>query len=202
LRLCSGFVPCTVRIRRRAEGVSVSKDVLLFSDYCQIHVFDQDTAESLGDLWGTDGPLAARYLAPGRDAAAIETAVNGYLVVAVEVTDGPPAVDAEVVLECSLHAGSGRMVLGSPTLPAEDGPTFDVPAGWLRLRVSMAWWPDEESLQVDTVAAGDLDEDSIPLYSRDKPSFEVLNRVRLQFWPAAPSEPALVRGWVGGTYKS
>ncbi|WP_156959670.1 hypothetical protein [Nocardia sp. BMG51109] len=182
----------------------MSKDVLLFSDYHQIHVFDRDMADDPCDLWGGDDPLAA-YLALGRDAVAVETGVNGYLVVAVEVADEPSAVgaDAEVVLECSLRADSGRVVLGSPTLPAADGPAFDVPAGWLRLRVSMAWWPDEwESLRVETVAADDLDEDSIPLYSRDKPSFEILNRVRLQLWPAAPSDPALVRGWVGGTYKS
>ncbi|MEV6102018.1 hypothetical protein [Nocardia sp. NPDC051981] len=182
----------------------MSKDVLLFSDYCQIHVFDQDTAEDVCGLWGPGDSPAGGYLALGRDAVAVETGVNGGLVVAVEVTDGPPALgaDAEVVLECSLHAGSGRMVLGSPALSPQDGPAFDVPAGWLRLRVSMAWWPDEESPRVDTVAAADLDEASIPLYSRDAPSFEVLNRVRLQFWPAGPSEPALVRGWVGGTYES
>ncbi|WP_431940583.1 hypothetical protein [Nocardia grenadensis] len=184
-----GFVGVT-------EGVSMSKDVLLFSDYHQIYVFDQGTAEDPCDLWDLDDAPAAGYLALGTDAVAIETGVNGYLVVAVEVTDGPPTVgaDAEVELECSLHAGSGRMVLGSPTLPPEDGPAFDVPAGWLRLRVSMAWEPEGTSLRVDTVAAGDLDEDSIPLYSRDTPSFEVFNRVRLQFWSAAASEPALVRG--------
>lgn len=184
----------------------MSKNVLLFSDYYQIHVFspDAENLESLWDLGGADDPQVGEYLALGGDAVAIQTGVNGYLLVAVEVTDGPPAAgtDAEIVLECSLRADSGRVVLGSPTLPAEDGPTFDVPAGWLRLRVSMAWSPDDQSPRVDTVAAGDLDVDSIPLYSRGEPSFEVLNRVRLQFWPAAASEPALVRGWVAGTYVS
>jgi hypothetical protein len=179
----------------------VAKDVLLFSDYHQIHVFDRDTAEDPSDLWGLDDTQAAGYLAVGRQAVAIQTGVNGYVVVAVEVTDGPPAVgtDAEIVLECSLRIDSGRVVLGSPTLPALDGPAFDVPAGWLRLRVSTAWLPDEERPRVGTVAAGDLDEDSIPLYSRDQPAFEVLNRVRLQFWPAVASGPALVRGWSADT---
>jgi hypothetical protein len=182
---------------------SVSKDVLLFSDYHQIHVFDQDTAVEPGDLWGPEEPAASGYLALGTDAVAISTEINGYVVVAVDVTAGPQPDDAgaEVVLECSLRSDSGRIVLGSPTLPTEDGPAFEVPAGWLRLRVSLAWWPDEEKPRVETVAADDLDEESIPLYSRDEPGFEVLNRVRLQFWPAARTEPVLVRGWVAGTYR-
>ncbi len=57
---------------------------------------------------------------------------------------GPPSLEpgADIVLECTLHAVSDRIILGRPALPAADCATFGVPVGWLRLCVTMAWWSD------------------------------------------------------------
>jgi hypothetical protein len=180
----------------------VSKDLLVFSDYDQIHVTDRG-ADDVPSGWHLEH-AASGYLAPEEDGAAIATGVNGYVTVAVEVIDGPPAVDGdvgEIVTECSFRVPSGQVVVGCPTTPLEDGPVVGVPAGWVRLRARLAWWPDAlEEPRTEVVAAGELDESSFPPYLVGVAAVEVSQRVRVQLWAAEPAGPLLVRGWVAGRY--
>ncbi|MGI5243958.1 hypothetical protein [Dactylosporangium sp. CA-139066] len=143
----------------------------LFSDYMQIELYDTACTAELADHWiGND------HVAPAGDAVAVMTGVNAPVVVTVEVLDAPPPPDADAfahVTECSLESPSGRLRLTCPTYGDDDGDRFDVPAGWLRLRVSLTHEPFTE----DPPAA-----DPLPL--------------RLQLWPAAgPQPPILVKGW-------
>lgn len=175
----------------------MSKDLLLFSDYNQIHILDRNSTVDPPDAWWRAHP-ASDYLAPEDDAVAIGTGVNGYVTVTVEVTDGPPTVDqdaAEVVAECSLRADSGQLIMTDPVSGREDAPLVSVPRGWLRLRTSLAWWPDPwKEPRTEVVDADNLDESSIPPYLRDEPTVKVLQRVRIHLWPAAPADPVLIKG--------
>ena len=152
----------------------------MFSDYHQIEVLDRASHVVLADYWSrTDHPLH-HHLALAEDAVAIGTGVNGYVTVAIDVTDGPPADDTnafEQVMECSLRADSGQLVVTSPTCGEDDGDRVDVPQGWLRLRISLTTLPD-----------GEFSEDDV-----DDPAR--WQRLRVQCWPAAPTDAILVKGW-------
>jgi hypothetical protein len=147
----------------------------LFSDYQQIELYDVACTAVLADQWAPSDNPWGDHVALAGDAVAILTGVNFPVVVTVDVADAPPAPDADAfehVVECSLQSPSGRLRLTSPTYGEDDGDRFDVPAGWLRLRISLIHSPfDEFSPGVDPV----------PL--------------RLQLWPSAPAPPELIKGW-------
>jgi hypothetical protein len=143
----------------------------LFSDYLQIELYDVASTALLADYWAPDdaNPLGDLFALAG-DAVAVYTGVNDHVVVTVEVLSAPPLPDAEafaVVAECSLRSPSGRLRLTSPTYGEDDGDRFDVPAGWLRLRVSLT----HELLAERSDAGGG----ALPL--------------RLQLWAAPGAEP-------------
>ena len=148
----------------------------LFSDYTQIELYDVASTALLADYWAPDdaNPLGDLFALAG-DAVAVYTGVNDHVVVTVEVHGAPPPSDAEafaVVAECSLRSPSGRLRLTSPTYGDDDGDRFDVPAGWLRLRVSLT-----HELMADRAETGG---GALPL--------------RLQLWAAPGSEPpALIK---------
>lgn len=146
----------------------------LFSDYQQIELYDVASTVLLADHWAPDeaNPLGDLF-AVGGDAVAIWTGVDDYVVVTVEVLAAPPTLAAAafaLVHECSLRSPSGRLRLTCPTYGEDDGDRFDVPAGWLRLRVSLT----RELLAEESETGGPF-----PL--------------RLQLWPAPPAPPVAVK---------
>jgi hypothetical protein len=149
-------------------------EFVLFSDYEQIELYDVASAALLADHWAPDGadPLGDLFALAG-DAVAIWTGVNDHVVVTVEVLAGPAPLDGDafaIVAECSLRSPSGRLRLTCPTYGEDDGDRFDVPAGGLRLRVS---------LTAELLAAQGRPGRPFPL--------------RLQLWPAPPAPPVVVK---------
>jgi hypothetical protein len=55
---------------------------------------------------------------------------------------------------------------------------FDVPQGWLRLRVAKS--------NLDQAYAFDIDSAKVP---------ETMERIRIQVWPAEPVESVVVKRW-------
>ncbi|MEV6320777.1 hypothetical protein AB0M45_06190 [Nocardia sp. NPDC051787] len=153
-------------------------ELTVFSDYQQIHLLDSASSTEVADQW-FDSALPD-HLALANDAIGIRTGLNGHVTVTIDVTDAPPADDKDAfgtVTECSLRADSGTLRLTCPTYGEEDGDLVTVPRGWLRLRVSLTRSPDD----------ADYDEDSDD--SAD------LQHIRIQCWPAEPSDAVLVKGW-------
>ncbi|NIH78924.1 hypothetical protein [Amycolatopsis viridis] len=144
----------------------MATDLTVFSDYRQIHLLDSGSSTELADQW-SDSALF-HYLALADDAIGIWTGVNGDVIVTIDVTDVAPADDKDafdIVTECSLRAASGALRLTSPTYGEDDGDLVTVPRGWLRLRLSLTRTPG------------------------DWP------HVRIQCWPAEPTDAVLVKGW-------
>jgi hypothetical protein len=164
----------------------LATELTVFSDYRQIHVLDGDSKADPADYWSRfDNPLHS-HLALAEDAVGIATGVNGYVTVTVEVTDGPPADDAnafEHVMECSLRANAGQLVVTAPTYGEDDGDRISVPGGWVRLRMSLARSPFDEQ---------QLDEGDGLV---DPAKWQ---RVRIQCWPAARTDAILIKGWDPG----
>jgi hypothetical protein len=152
----------------------VATEFTVFSDYHQIHIRDSGSGAELADYWSRfDNPLHS-HLALAEDAVGVATGVNGYVTVAVEVTNGPPGDDRDAfehVTECSVRADSGQLVVTAPTYGEDDGDRVGVPAGWLRLRISLTSSPFED------------EDPSGPQH------------VRVRCWPAAPADAVLVKGW-------
>ncbi|WP_330231292.1 hypothetical protein OHA40_01620 [Nocardia sp. NBC_00508] len=160
----------------------MTTELTVFSDYWQIHLLDSDSSTEVTDHW-LDSALLD-YLALADDAIGICTGVNDHVTVTIDVTDGPPADDKDAfdtVTECSLRADSGTLRLTSPTYGENDGDLVTVPTGWLRLRVSLTRSIDDE----------EYDEDS------DDPADR--RHIRIQCWPAEPSDAVLVKGWNSDT---
>ncbi|MEU7876279.1 hypothetical protein [Dactylosporangium sp. NPDC049140] len=149
-------------------------DFALFSGYEQIELYDVASGALLADHWAPDdaNPLGDLF-ALTDDAVAIWTGVNDHVVVTVEVLPAPAPLDVDafaIVAECSLRSPSGRLRLTCPTYGEHDGDRFDVPAGGLRLRVS-------------------LTHELLTAQSRTGSPFPL----RLQLWPAPPKPPVVVK---------
>ena len=149
-------------------------EFVLFSDYEQIELYDVASGATLADHWAPDdaNPLGDLF-ALADDAVAVWTGVNDHVVVTVEVLAAPAPPDGDafaIVAECSLRSPSGRLRLTCPTYGEHDGDRFDVPAGDLRLRVSLP----HELLAGHSGTGGPF-----PL--------------RLQLWPAPPTPPVVVK---------
>ncbi|WP_067839966.1 hypothetical protein [Nocardia lijiangensis] len=145
-------------------------ELTVFSDYWQIHLLDSDSSTFLADQW-LDSALLD-YLALDDDAIGIRTGVNGDVAVTIDVADVPPPDDKDsfdTVTECSLRADSGALRLASPAYGEDDGDLVTVPRGWLRLRVSLTRSPDSDPAD--------------------------WQHIRIQCWPAEPTDAVLVKGW-------
>jgi hypothetical protein len=157
---------------------TVATTFTLFSDYHQISVLDGASSTDTSVGWSRfDEPLHS-HLSLAEDAIAVMTGVNGNVTVTIEVTAGPPADDSasfQHVTECSLRADSGELVVTAPTYGPDDGDRVPVPAGWLRLRTSLAWSPFDDD-EIDG-----LDDSA--------------RRIRIQCWLAPPTSAVLIKGW-------
>ncbi|WP_327000132.1 hypothetical protein OHA72_34020 [Dactylosporangium sp. NBC_01737] len=151
----------------------------LFADYHQIHLFDEGSAADVADAW-TDEAVADNVAVAG-DAIAVGTAVNVFVAVTVEVLQRPPAAGTDGfdhVVEGSMQVRSGRMVVMGCTDYEPDAVRFEVPVGWLRLRVSRS------NLEVAARLGIDSDEDPA-----------TMERLLVQVWPAPPQPPVVVKRW-------
>ena len=154
-------------------------ELKLFADYYQIHVFDDGSSTDLGEAW-TDQAASDR-LAVSVDAVAIGTEVNVNVLVGVEVLRSGPADDDanfDHVVEESLRSDSGRLVVMGCTDYLPEAPRFDVPAGWLRVRVAKS--------NLDQAYALGIESDEVP---------ENMERLRIQVWPAEPTHAVVVKQW-------
>lgn len=153
----------------------------LFADYHQLSVFDEGSTTDLGEAW-TDQAVSDR-LAVGVDAVAVGTEVNVNVLVCVEVLASQPADDRasfDHVAEASLRSESGRLVVMGCTDYEPEAARFEVPSGWLRLRVARS--------NLDRAYALGIDSDDVP---------ETMERVRIQVWPAEPGGSLVVKRWSG-----
>jgi hypothetical protein len=101
--------------------------------------------------------------------------------VGVELLEARPPDDSAAfdhVVEASLHNASGRLVVMGCTDYEPDAERFAVPPGWLRLRVARS----------NLLNAFRAD-----IASDDKPG--TIERLRLQVWPAAQDDLAVVKSW-------
>ncbi|MFF2078376.1 hypothetical protein ACFVXG_26920 [Kitasatospora sp. NPDC058162] len=150
----------------------------LFADYHQIHVMDEHSDSDVGGAWTAQALFDG--LATAEDILAFSTVNNMDVVVAVDVLEGEPADDSadfDHVVEASVHVPSGRLaILGcSDYLP--DAARFDVPAGWMRVRVSRSG-----------LAAAAAD-----------PEGFAPEGIRLQAWPAPRRELRVITRWTRPT---
>jgi hypothetical protein len=155
----------------------VTRELRLFSDYHQIHILDSGSEVVPEDYWGRADTSVRDHLALAEDAVGINTGVNDYVTVSIDKTAGPPAEDKaafDTVTECSLRAGSGELVVTSPTWGWEDADRVSVPPGWLRLRISLTRSPFDE-------------------FDEDDPDHR--QHIRIQCWPAPLTGPVLIKGW-------
>ncbi|MEV4129374.1 hypothetical protein [Nocardia sp. NPDC049707] len=156
----------------------MATELTVFSDDRQIHFLDSGSSTELADQWSDSALLG--YLALADDAIGICTGVNGDVIVTIDMTGVAPADDKDAfdtVTECSLRADSGALRLTSPTYGEDDGDLVRVPRGWLRLRVSLTRSPDDEE------------------YGEDSDDPADWQHVRIQCWPAEPTDAVLVKGW-------
>jgi hypothetical protein len=161
------------------QDVVVVAELELFADYHQLAVFDEGSTTDLGDAW-TDQAFADR-LAVGVDAVAVGTEVNVNVLVSVEVLTSRPVDDEasfDHVVEASLRSESGRLVVMGCTDYEPEAARFDVPVGWLRLRVAKS--------NLDRAYTLGIDSDEVS---------ETMESVRIQVWPAEPVGSVVVRRW-------
>ncbi|BCJ49984.1 hypothetical protein Asp14428_14590 [Actinoplanes sp. NBRC 14428] len=154
-------------------------ELTLFADYHQIHLFDEGSSTDLADAWA--GRAVDDQLAVAEDAMAVGTVANLDVSVTVEIRDQPPADDFayfDHVVEGSLRALSGRLVIMGCTDYEPDAARFSVAPAWVRVRVSKS----------NMAAAGDADIDS----GDDRATME---RLKIQVWPAAPSPVVVPKRW-------
>ncbi|MEV4708511.1 hypothetical protein [Actinoplanes sp. NPDC049316] len=154
-------------------------ELTLFADYHQIHLFDEGSSTDLGDAW--TGGAVDDQLAAADDAMAVGTAANMDVSVTVDVRDQPPADDVtgfDHVVEGSLRASSGRVVVMGCTDFEPDAARFSVAPGWVRIRVAKS----------NLAAAYDADNES-----DDDPA--TMERLTIQIWPAAHAPVAVLKRW-------
>jgi hypothetical protein len=99
----------------------------------------------------------------------------------VEILPSGPADDDanfDHVVEGSLRSDSGRLVVMGCTDYMPEAPRFDVPAGWLRVRVAKS--------NLDQAYALGIDFDEVP---------ETMERLRIQVWPAELTHAVVVKQW-------
>jgi hypothetical protein len=157
----------------------VSDELRLWADYHQIHLFDEGSTTDVGEAW-TDGAVTDQLAVAG-DTLAVRTTVNVFVGIMVEVLDRAPADDSasfDHVVDGSVEVRSGRLVVMGCTDYEPDAVRFEVPAGWLRVRVAKANL--ETAMRLD-------------IHSDDDPA--TMERIRIQIWPAAPESAVVLKRW-------
>ncbi|WP_333775913.1 hypothetical protein [Streptomyces sp. IBSBF 3136] len=155
--------------------MTTTTELTLFADYFQIRVADADSDGDLSDAW-TDQAVAD-HLAVAQDALGIGTVVNVDVSVTVVVLPQEPSDDSsefDHVVEAGLDVSSGRLMVLGCTDYAPDAATFEVAAGWNRVRVSRS--------NLARAAQAGVDSDESP---------ETTEKIRIQVW-AAPESPATI----------
>ncbi|MFB6848385.1 hypothetical protein ACFCXS_26545 [Streptomyces sp. NPDC056373] len=159
--------------------MTTTTELTLFADYFQIHVTDAEADGDLSDAW-TDQAFADR-LAVARDALGVGTTVNVYVSVTVVVLPQEPGDDCaefDHVVEAGLEVSSGRLMVLGCTDYGPDAATFEVPAGWNRVRVSRS--------NLARAARADIDSHKSP---------DTTEKVRIQVWPAPESPAKIIKRW-------
>ncbi|MEU9415088.1 hypothetical protein [Streptomyces sp. NPDC051000] len=162
----------------------MATDIELFADYFQIHVLDERSEGDFSDVWNAQTVLDG--LGVIQDALAIGTAVNDTVAVSVHVLADQPDDDSDDfdhVVEASLHAPSGRLIVMGCTDSLDDAARCDVPAGWTRARAS------RRNLAAAVRRMESDEEPELP----ETP--ETTEEIRLQTWPASFSPPHIIKRW-------
>jgi hypothetical protein len=136
-----------------------------------------DAALTVGESWSEEA--YADRIAVEHDGLAARTMTDLMVDVTVDVVSGAPATlrPRSWIVEGSIEVASGRLVVLGTTDYLPDAVSFDVPAGWIRVRASMV--PD-----VDSPA--------------DPAGSDPPERVRIEVWPAPRSDyQVLARGPAG-----
>ena len=157
----------------------MSLDLRLFADYFQIHVLDAKGDGDLSEAW-TDEAVADD-LAVASGALGLGTAVNVDVAVAIELLPQAPehaSPHVDHIVEASIHAPSGQLVILGCTDYFPDAARFDVPAGWVRVRASR--WNLAHAIEAG--AASDEAE-------------ETIEHLHIQVWPAPQEPPAVIKRW-------
>lgn len=158
-------------------------DAELFADYFQIYILDEESQSDLADVWTHDAIRGRLAAMPGL--LGIWTEVNDFVDVSIElIASRPePALDsADHVVEGSIEAASGRLVVMGCTDYLPDAPRLTVPAGWLRARVSKS--------NIDAALSSDTGEDDDPAESE---------RIVIKVWPEERSEVKVLKLWQAAT---
>lgn len=117
--------------------------LVLFADYFQIHVFDENSQTDLGNYWNDRAALDG--FAAAEDALAIGTLTNFDVLVDVDIIkprQGGEMITGECIFETSILVSSGRMVVMGCTDFLPGAQRFDVPAGWVLIRGARDVVPD------------------------------------------------------------
>jgi hypothetical protein len=137
-------------------------ELVLFADYHQFYIQDENVDGSLSDAWTDEAVERLLALAPGT--VGIGTVRNVDVRVTIAVLEREPFFYAEQfdhVVECSIAVGSGTIVAAGCTDYFPDAVRIKVPSGPYRARVSF------EGL--DSLSGDGLDDN---------------DRYHIQLWPA------------------
>lgn len=150
----------------------------LFADYFQFYLQD-DRAEGrdIAAQWSDDD--VARMLTVGPGVVGVGTARNMSVAVSVELLGEAPALNLNAwdhVVDCTLVAHSGSLVLAGSTDYLPDAPRIPVAPGTYRVRFAAAG--------LDTLSDDGLDGD---------------DRYQLQLWPSSAAEPTVLKRYAGLT---
>jgi hypothetical protein len=140
-----------------------SFELTLFADYFQFYIQDEAATGDLSQAWNEETTDRLLAVAPGT--VGIGTVRNMDVPVTVEIHEHEPDDDSpewDHVVEASLDAASGRIVIAGCTDYLPDAKRTEVAPGSYRVRASYG--------ALDTLSEDGLSGD---------------DRYRLQLWPAA-----------------
>ena len=146
------------------------RELTLFADYFQLHVWDDGREVDLGAAWTEEA--VSRGLAVDDGIVGIGTARNLEVPVTVTISAEPPEMhgDAESIVEADLECRSGRVVVMGCTDYGPDALRIHVPPSWYRVRAS--------ARGLRTVRDNGLEGD---------------DEYRIDLWPAAPTGVGVIK---------
>ena len=146
-------------------------ELVLFADYFQFYIQDEQAAGDLSDSWSEEAVERLLALAPGT--IGVGTVRNMNVHVLLELHHTAPELDLDSwdqVNECSIAVPSGRIVVAGCTDYFPDAQRFDLAPGTYRARISYG-------------SLADLSEDGL----------EGNDRYRLQLWPAEQDDLRIIK---------